>query len=417
MKDRPAISCAIRHAFGWLFFANLIGVVMALLLVFPQAGNFLGGFTYGRWVPLHLNWQLYGWTSLPLIAWLFSIYEVDRYSKTSAWAKVAVAGWSLALACGGLSWLMGHSSGKIFLDWKGAALWVFLAAQVGLWISLARALRKNTGEWTSWARLLRGLALAFLAMVPFSLWLTTSPQTYPPINPSTGGPTGASLLGSTLTVVALLLLLPRTLRLTGTPRSGRWYVALWVFEFVAFILLEWRGGTHRQIEQILGLALLIPWVWLIPRCLLDFTWPKETVFWRRSALLWWGALVLLGWAEFLPGILDRMKFTNGLVAHSHLAMAGFTSSYVLLLSVALGGRKMGELLRRGSMLWQGSVIVYVMAMIACGWLEGAEYSWMSEMPLWRTALYVVRLLCGLVMLGVSWQWWWGNIYGRKLDEA
>lgn len=33
-----------------------------------------------------------------------------------------------------------------------------------------------------------------------------------------------------------------------------------------------------------------------------------------------------GWLTFLPGIPERLKFTNGLVAHAHLAMAGVVTS-------------------------------------------------------------------------------------------
>lgn len=405
MNENPSISYALRHALGWLCLANVVGVLLAFLLVWPQAGAYGGELTYGRWVPLHLNWQLYGWTSLPLIAWLFAMYEVDRNEKSRALAKGAVLVWSVALVCGGLSWLMGHSSGKIFLDWKGVSLWVFIAAQVLLWISLERSLRWNVGAWKAGARLVRGLGLGLLALVPLSLLLTTSPKTYPPIDPSTGGPTGASLLGSSLIVVAMLLLLPRTLRLLGKARQGRWYMILWGVEFLTFGLLEWRGGSHHQWEQILGLALLLPWIWLIPRYWSDFTWPTGTVFWRRAALVWWAVLVVLGWLEFLPGVLDRMKFTNGLVAHSHLAMAGFTSSYVLLLCVVLGGSAWGVILRRGALLWHGCVGSYVLVMLLCGWMEGADYSWMSESPQWRMLFYGLRLLLGLVMLGISWQWW------------
>lgn len=413
MNDRPAISCALRHALAWLCLANGVGVLLALLLVWPQAGTYLGELSYGRWVPVHLNWQLYGWTSLPLIAWLFTMYDVDRCERSRSLAKAAVFGWSMALTCGGISWLSGHSSGKIFLDWKGVALWVFIGSQVLLWISLERSLRKNVGHWKPSERIMRGLGLGLLAMVPISLIATTSPKTYPPIDPSTGGPTGASLLGSSLIVVAMLLLLPRTLHLVGHARHFRWYGALWVFEFLAFILLEWRGGTHHQWEQILGLALLIPWIWLIPRCWSDFTWPAGSVFWRRAALLWWAVLVALGWLEFLPGVLDRMKFTNGLVAHSHLAMAGFTSSYVLLLCVVLGGAAWGTILRRGALLWHSCVAGYVLIMLVCGWMEGASYSWMSENPEWRSGFYATRLLLGVVMFGISWQWWKHVMKGKR----
>ena len=45
----------------------------------------------GRWVPVHLNVQLYGWTSLPLVTWLFVLFEVDR-GRLQAWAKAGHLG-------------------------------------------------------------------------------------------------------------------------------------------------------------------------------------------------------------------------------------------------------------------------------------------------------------------------------------
>lgn len=410
MTEESASSCALRHAFVWLFLANAVGVLLALLLCIPQVGVFLGELTYGRWVPVHLNWQLYGWTSLPLIAWLFSVYEMDRSPSASSWGRKAVALWSLALVSLAASCLMGQTSGKIFLDWKGLSLGVFLFAQVVLWISLERAFRANRSRWQGSAFLWRLVVLIGLLVVPVSLWFASSPRTYPPIDPSTGGPTGASLLGSTLIVVAMMLLLPRTLVLGaeagGEARHGRWLVCLWAVEFLIFLLLEWRGGTHREWEQIGGLALLIPWVIIIPRWWRGFVWPEGSAYWLRAVLCWWAALVITGWLEFLPGVLDRMKFTNGLVAHSHLAMAGFTSSYVLLLSVALGGKDWAWNLRRGATWWHAAVGGYVVVMLLCGWWEGMEYSWMTEMPLWRQFFYGIRLLFGVTMAVVSWQWWW-----------
>lgn len=413
MKEESAISCALRHAFAWLFLANGVGVLLALLLCFPQVGICFGELTYGRWVPVHLNWQLYGWTSLPLIAWLFSVYEMDRVPRAGAWGRAAVALWSLALVSVAASCLMGHTSGKIFLDGKGLSLGVFLFAQVILWISLERAFRANRRTWRGGAYLWRLVVLIGLLVVPVSLWVASSPRTYPPIDPTTGGPTGASLLGSTLIVVAMMLLLPRTLRLSGEAKHGSRFACLWAVEFLLFLLLEWRGGTHHEWEQIGGLALLIPWALLIPRWWRGFVWPEGAAFWLRAVLCWWAALVITGWLEFLPGVLDRMKFSNGLVAHSHLAMAGFTSSYVLLLAVVLGGKTRARHLRCGALWWHGAVGAYVVVMLLCGWWEGAQYSWMTEMPLWRQCLYGIRLLSGIVMAWVSWRWCWSAINMEK----
>ncbi len=413
MNDESAISCAVRHSFAWLCLANVVGVLLALLLCVPQVGLFFGELTYGRWVSVHLNWQLYGWTSLPLIAWLFSVYEMDRAPRARAWGRAAVSLWSLALVSVALSCLMGQTSGKIFLDWKGFSLGAFLFAQVVLWISLERSFRANRGMWQGGAYHWRLVVLIGLLMVPISLWFASSPRTYPPIDPTTGGPTGASLLGSTLIVVAMMLLLPQTLCLSGTPRHGRWLTGLWLAEFVLFLLLEWRGGTHHERVQIGGLALLIPWVFLIPRWWRCFIWSQGSLFWLRAVLCWWAALVITGWLEFLPGVLDRMKFTNGLVAHSHLAMAGFTSSYVLLLIAILGVEARMRQLRSGALWWNAAVGVYVMAMLICGWWEGAEYSWMTEMPLWRQGLYGIRLFSGIAMALVSWRWWMGTMNSEE----
>jgi len=47
-------------SFGWLTAANLIGFLLSLLLLFPGLGNLLGPVTYGRLMPLHMEWHLYG---------------------------------------------------------------------------------------------------------------------------------------------------------------------------------------------------------------------------------------------------------------------------------------------------------------------------------------------------------------------
>jgi len=57
-----------------------------------------------------------------------------------------------------------------------------------------------------------GSGLAVLLAVPFLIYSAAGPNTYPPVNPDTGGPTGASQLESSLGIVAVVLLLPFGLR-------------------------------------------------------------------------------------------------------------------------------------------------------------------------------------------------------------
>lgn len=388
-----------RHALGWLVAANAAGVWLALLLVHPQLQA--GAWTYGRWVPVHLNGQLYGWTALPLVAWLFRIYEVPR-----RWAEAAVWAWTAAFALGCLSWLDGGSSGKVFLDWSGGALAGFLVAMALLWMALAAGWLRVRGK-------LRLLGLVALCPVPALMAMAASPKVYPPVDVSTGGPTGSSLLGSTLLVVGLMLMLPATLAkrsATGSRAPGT--LGFFVVSWVVFGVTEAAGGGHRDWWQILAMGMLVPWVGLLPRWWRRYDWPEGSGAWRASMFGWWALLVVSGVSAYFPEVLDRLKFTQGLVAHSHLAMAGFTTSFcaclLTLLGVKVGGTK-------SVMLWNAAALGMVGALVAMGWAESAGYGWMIERPVWRAAGMGLRALCGLVMLGVSLVWWLGKPVGGEVS--
>lgn len=401
--SKPAgdgVTMAARHALGWLVLGNAVGLWLALLLLWPALQ--VGEWTYGRWVPVHLNVQLYGWTALPLVAWLLHIYEVDRSGKAAAWAPAAVWAWSAALALGTLHWLDGTTSGKIFLDWQGGALWGFVAAMVMLWLVLAAAWRERDAGWSPGRRTLARIGLLGLAAVPVAMVYAASPAVYPPVDATTGGPTGSSLLGSALVVVTLMMLLPRAGAATGQGRAG-W--GLWMYLancWLIFGAAEWIGGTHWQFHQIGAMLLLLPWAVLVPWDWAGFGWPAGTRVWRLAVFGWWGLLVLSGVAMYLPGLLDRLKFTHGLVGHSHLAMAGFTTSFCALLLVAVTGRPLGRW--RSVAAWHGAVLVMIGVLAAMGWREGGEYSWMELAPVWRSVGLHLRATCGAVMLAGSIVW-------------
>jgi cytochrome c oxidase cbb3-type subunit 2 len=384
-----------RHALGWLVAGNAAGLWLSLLLLFPELQA--GEWTYGRWMPVHLNVQLFGWTALPLVGWLLSIYGVSR-----RWADAAVRAWSAALGAGLLSWLGGASSGKIFLDWKGGPLLAFVAALSFLWVVLALAWRRDARRWQPAKRWLSLAGLLLLAGVPWGMWLASSPNLYPPIDRSTGGPTGASLLGSTLVVVGLLMLLPRACGLAAKRPGLPWKtLGFFALSWIVFGIAESIGGTHSDALQIGALGLLLPWPWLVLRDWRGFRWPDKPHGWRLTTLLWWGLLVVTGFLAFLPDILDRLKFTHSLVAHSHLAMAGFTTSFCALL-LRLSGNRFGNL--GSAVVWNVAAFTMVVVLAAAGWAEGADVSWMADAPAWRTAALGARTLCGLAMLAASAHW-------------
>jgi cytochrome c oxidase cbb3-type subunit 1 len=108
---------------------------------------------------------------------------------------------------------------------------------------------------------------------------------------------------------------------------------------------------------------------------------------------------------FLPGILDRFKFTDGLVGHSLAAVAGFLSALLALILVQLLGENGWILTRRWSFhMWNWSVFAYVVLMFIAGWIEGANPAFTIVPGLTRNVLYSLRLLTGILMLISSAEW-------------
>ncbi len=401
------IAGAAWHSLLWLVIANCIGVLIATLLLFPGLNSSLGEWTYGRWIMVHMNLELYGWTALPLVGFLISIYGADR-GHAADWCRPVLWVWSAALGVGALSWLSGHSSGKLFLDWSGYARVLFPASLLVLWLLLLASLIQNRIQRATnaaWAAKLLGMIL--LLAVPFLLYIAASPGNYPAVNPDTGGPTGTSQLESSLVIVAILLVLPFGLapRKAGRAKaiSAGWI--LLATEALLCASLSRADISHRLPAQYLSLGCLLIWLPLTPAYYAAFHWNSNTRLWRLAFLWWWAALVVTGWVFFLPGVLDHFKFTDGLVGHSFVAMAGFTSALIIFVMVQLLGDG-GWIFNRARSfhLWNGSVIAYIVLMTIAGWREGLDPTFTIVPGTARNVLYALRLITGILMLLASLDW-------------
>ena len=412
--EQELMQAVRRHSLFWLAAANIVGVWLALLLAHPEWGAILGEYSYGRWMALHLNWQLYGWCSIPAVGILFRSFLIPG-SAALAQARAALRLWSLTLALGGFGWLNGGTSGKLFLDWSGLPR-LMLAATLGvLWSVLAWNYWKPRGQSGPAPSLCRirtvgkTLAIAALAIVPAVLFWSTQRHVYPAIDPETGGPTGSSLLGSTLVIVLVLALTPKLL---GLPRKHgareQWFWMLFAANFVFFLTLNHANSSHRDWRQMTGLGSLLIWAPLLAHHLRRFSWASGSRLWLSATIVWWALLVVSGFSEFLPGILDHLKFTHGLVAHAHLAMGGLLMSYnvLVLLNLSEGGARAPEILsgRLAFIFWQAGLALHLAA-LAC--LAGAEIEnpgrFFSGGSVW---LFWARFIAGAVMAAVSIQWAW-----------
>lgn len=407
------LGTAAGHSLAWLLIANCVGLLLATLLLFPGLNGSLGEWTYGRWMPVHLNLQLYGWCSLPLVAWLLKAYRVAD-TPAARWSRPALWAWSAALAFGAVSWLTGHTGGKLFLDWQGYARVLFPLATFMLWLVLAWALRSQWSSEQSHSRAERFakiFGLIVLLSVPATLYWAADPKIYPPVNPDTGGPTGASLLESTLGIVSVLLLLPygcgRQLR------GGKEFLViawgLFAFEIALSLSLGRANASHRLPMQFLGLGSLLPWIALMPLYFNSFNWPDHSRLWLRALLVWWGILLASAWTIFLPGLLDRFKFTDGLVGHSHMAMAGFVSSMNIFLLVNLLGEKHRVFDSRWAFAaWHAGALGYLIAMFLAGSIEGRNPAFSFVPGEMRDGIYLFRLVCGALMTAAALHWLWKN---------
>lgn len=407
--SRRVMAWAAWHSLLWLVIANGVGVLLAVMLLIPSVSVLLGQWTYGRWMPVHMNLQLYGWCSLPLVAFLLNVYQCRR-EPIARWVSSVLGLWSLALAVGAVSWLNGQSSGKLFLDWTGYSRVLYPVALAALWFLLAASL---TSSWHRdlpehlLSRITKLAGLVVLALVPFAIYMASSPAIYPPVNPDTGGPTGASQLESTLVIIAILLLLP--FGIARRNLQGRWPLAVcfgvFAVEFLLCLGLGHADVSHHRPTQWISLGSLLVWIPLMPAYYQAFLWHKNTRRWRMAFLCWWSILIPTGWMLFLPGVLDHFKFTDGLVGHSLLAMAGFVSSLLIFVLVQMMGDD-GWIFNGiwSFSVWQVSVAAYVAIMFYAGWREGSDPAFSMVPGSLRNSIYVARLCLGVLILMASLNW-------------
>lgn len=409
--DPSVVAQATWHSLAWLVFANLIGVWIAILLLYPGAGDWIVPLSYGRWMPAHMDLQLYGWVSLPLVGWAIRVYGADR-GAIGPWSKAALVLWSVALTLGTASWLSGHTTGKLFLDWTGYVRVFFPASILYLWGVLVWAFVRGRRESCESliARSAKMAGLVLLLIVPFLIYIACNPDIYPPVNPATGGPTGASQLESVLVTVLILFLVPYGVS-ERNERSSRWLKICWIIfglETILCISLGRYDASNSNPAQYWGLATVLVWAPLLPKYYSAFVWRPAARIWLLATYAWWTMLLVTGWIIFLPGVLDRFKFTDGLVGHSLMAMAGFVTTLLVLLLVMMLGED-GDVFSSiwAFWAWQLGTFIYVVIMFYAGWIEGAHPAFtMVPGPL-RNAIYWLRLAVGIAMTAgsINWLYW------------
>lgn len=402
MQASPFGRTIARYSLGWLTIANGGGLWLAVCVLWPQAGDAIAPFTFGRWAPLHLNWQLYGWCSLPLAGMLLAWYFDPQHPGAQRHARLALGAWSAALALGGVAWLGGATSGKPFLDWHGWTRPLLPIAMHVLWAFLA------VHAWWRWSRntratrVLQAAILGALLIVPSILYWTADRKVYPAVNPDSGGATGSSLLGATLGIVTIYLLLPTLLGVSTSRRRAPFFALLGV-SWVVYAFVRHGSVSHHEAAQVIAVGTLLLWIPVVPLFWSRHEWTRDARRWLTAATVWWTLLVGSGWFIFLPGNSERLKFTHALVGHAHLAMAGLVTCVNAAILVTLSGRPTP---RVAFWLWQGGCALYVGTMSALGWIEVERTAELFRSENWTQIFFTLRLLAGIAMTVASVRWLW-----------
>ncbi|PCJ18216.1 MAG: hypothetical protein COB02_11550 [Candidatus Cloacimonadota bacterium] len=307
-----------------LLIASFISIILSLELINPNIvkNHYLN---FGRLLPLHLNWTLYGWLSYPLIGLLFVLKGECR--KNSKLIKLSLLFWLAALIALSISCLTGNSSGKLFLEFTGISRHIFALNLSFLSFTYIYESRYLKGINFFNKYIMNGVAFC----IPIVWFIASSAEVYPPINPSSGGPTGVSLMGSTLVIIPIFLLLIKKLdkNISNNYLMKYWYFLL--IHFLIFMVFCNHGSiSNNNVGQIVSIFSLIIWPFLLIKLYFKNSSDRDQKHWKTSMVTWFLLLSITAVISFLPGVLIHVKFNSILVAHSHIAMAGFLSSFCFL---------------------------------------------------------------------------------------
>lgn len=412
------------HALAWLCAACGVGILLSLFLLAPGLNETLAPFSYGRWIPVHLNGQLYGWCFLPLIGLLFRF--LPSSPEQDGWRRRTVDAWSIALGVGCLSWLAGQSSGKLFMEWSGLArvtlpaAMLFLAAV--LLVSILRECRETPRRRLPLALLLKILLWICLLPVPFIMYWASSPTLFPPVNPDSGGATGGDLLISSLGAITIIWLCPFLLQMhfqRGT-RMLKLYLLLQVIHYLAFAAMDHGDQSNYRPAEIIGLLSLLIWLPVLIIHFRSFNWPAAARPWLWAFACWAAFLVLTANIMFLPGLLDVWKFTHMVVGHTHTAMAGMLSAFNLLVLISLHANNPGWMKvlgdRRLFWFWNLGTLAHVLSLKGLGMLEGASVGALFYDTTAVNGFFWLRLAAGILMFWVATAWLRGGLMLFRSNE-
>ncbi|HEY3275297.1 MAG TPA: cbb3-type cytochrome c oxidase subunit I [Syntrophorhabdaceae bacterium] len=335
---------------AWFFVAALGGLILAFAMVAPDLPLYrnVPWLMFGRVRPMHTNMMIFGFVGSALLGAMY--YIVPRLVRAPLFSpeagRIAVWAWNITVASGTVLLGFGYSQSREYAEWVWPVDILLLFVLAITFYNLLRTVVSGREKllyvsvWYAFG------ALVFTFFIYFfgnAVW-----------NPSTGAITGMAdgilawfyghgIVGLFLTPLAIGIsyyvmpivcrgpLFSHTLSLVGF-----WTILMFYPHIGTHHLLQTPAPTWLKVVAITGsMGMLIPVatvlvnIWLSIKGRLGYIHDDLGGKFVFAGLVWYLVVCLQGPFQSLPSVQRITHLTNWVVAHSHIAVLGFSGFIAL----------------------------------------------------------------------------------------
>ncbi len=327
----------------WFLVATVAGILMAAALVAPDFIRNVPWLVFGRIRPIHTNLMIFGFVGSALMGAVH--YLVPHLVGTSLFSerlgRITLWIWNLAFLVGTVSLALGHTQSREYAEWIWPVDMMILLCLLLIFYNLARTVRDRK------EKLLYVSVWYFIGALVFTFFIYLFGNAV--WNPATGAITGMpdgilawfyghGIVGLFLTPLAVGLAYYAIPIVSRTPLFshslsliGFWSILMFYPHIGTHHLLQTPAPTWLKIVAVTGsIGMLIPVLtvllnlWLTMRGRLGNIHSDVGGKFIYAGLVWYLFVCLQGPLQSLPYVQRLTHLTNWVIAHSHIAVLGFS---------------------------------------------------------------------------------------------
>lgn len=344
-KEYQAVAGFFFSSACWFFLATLAGLLLAASMVAPDLALYrdVSWLSFGRLRPIHTNMMIFGFVGSALIGAVH--YFVPRLVRAALYrpaaARIALWIWNLAVATGTVTLALGYTQSREYAEWIWPVDMMVLLSLAIFFFNLVATVSRREEELlyvSVWYALGALVFSFFIYFFGNAVW-----------NPATGAIKGMpdgilawfyghGIVGLFLTPLAVGLAYYIVPVATGAPLFshalslvGFWTILMFYPHIGTHHLLQTPAPTWLKIISIVGsIGMLIPVttvlvnLWLTMKGRLDRLHEDIGAKLIFAGLVWYLLVCLQGPFQSLPSVQRVTHLTNWVVAHSHIAVLGFS---------------------------------------------------------------------------------------------